>query len=695
MAFTIRTLIYVTIKPLPHEEESTIIKYCYVYLLHSKDESLNLIEEENTSLKTLQNFVHTIEKSNITSGAPHSLWGEACLTANMVINRIPHEKSDKPPYELWKGKLPSYKMMKAWVALRSAFTQKDKIGPKTVDCVYLCPARNNVAYRFLVYKSNVKDIHNNTILESIEAEFFKSIFPYKDKEKEISNSRKKVCEDVTTFNTKKHVEEGTLKAQEEVIEPRRSKRGKIAKDFGPDFMTFIVNEEPQSYRDAMDSSEALSWKEAIQSEIDSIVQNNTWRLVDLLPGHKRKQTTNGTIEKYKARLVAKGYHQKEGQDFFDTYSPVTRITSIRTLMAIAAIHNLQVDQMDVETAFLNGELDEKSTCNNQKSLYGLKQSPKQWHEKFDNTLLSNGFQIKECDKCVYNTYVIICLHVDDMLIMGTNLDIINQTKKMLNSSFDMKDLGVADVILGIKIQKDPNGYTLTQFHNVEKVLRKFGYYDDRPVVTPFDPSSQVKKNQGDSVSQLEYTQLLGSLMYIMNCTRSDLAFPLVVTLHQVSSPVLEGYCDANSISIHSESKSTSGYVFTLGGASISWKSSKQIVNTWSTMEVEFVALDKAAEEAECLKSFLEGIPLWPKPITTVSIHCDSMAALTRAKNQIYNDKSRHIRRRHKTIRDLLKNGIISINYVKSKENMVDPLTKGLNEKQVSYTSRGMGLKPIQ
>ncbi|KAI3727949.1 hypothetical protein L6452_16572 [Arctium lappa] len=139
-------------------------------------------------------------------------------------------------------------------------------------------------------------------------------------------------------------------------------------------------------------------------------------------------------------------------------------------------------------------------------------------------------------------------------------------------------------------------------------------------------------------------------------------------------PVLEGYCDANSIS---------------------WKSSKQIVNTRSTMEAEFVALDKAAEEAEWLKSFLEGIPLWPKPVTTVCIHCDSMAALTRAKSQIYNDKSRHIRHRHKTIRDFLKNGIISIDYVKSKENIADPLTKGLSRKQVSYTSRGMCLKPIQ
>ncbi|GKA75308.1 retrovirus-related pol polyprotein from transposon TNT 1-94 [Tanacetum coccineum] len=734
-------------------------KFCYVYLINTKDEALNMFktykaEVENQldkKIKILRSdrggeyesndfaefcstfgIVHqttapytpqqngVAERKNrtlknminsmlITSGAPHSLWGEACLAANTILNKIPHKKSDKSPYQLWKGKQPSYKRMKVWGCLAKVqipLPKRTKLGPKTVDCVYLGPAKNSAAYRFLVYKSNIEDISNNTIIESAEADFFENIFPYKDKEKQISNPRKRVMNDQLSQDET----DNNSEIPQENVEPRRSKRAKVTKDFGPDYMTYIVNEEPQTYKAAMESSEAPYWKEAIQSEIDSIVHNNTWKLVDLPSGHKpighkwifkKKLRPDGTIEKYKARLVAKGYRQKEGQDFFDTYSPVTRITSIRTLIAIAAIHNLIIHQMDVKTAFLNGELDEEiymqqpegfvvkgqehKVCKLVKSLYGLKQAPKQWHEKFDNTLLSNGFQINECDKCVYvkqykNAFVIICLYVDDMLIMGTNMDVINQTKKMLHSSFDMKDMGEADVILGIRIQKNSNGYILTQSHYIEKTLKKFGHYDDRPVVTPFDPKVQLKKNKGQSVSQLHYTQVLGSLMYIMNCTRPDLAYS-VSRLSRYSHnpgkypPVLEGYCDANWISNHNEGKSTSGYVFTLGGAAVSWKSSKQTVNTRSTMEAEFVALDKAAEEAEWLRSFLEGIPLWPKPVTAVCIHCDSMAALTRAKNHIYNGKSRHIRRRHNTIKDLLRNGIISIDYVKSKENIADPLTK--------------------
>ncbi|GJX28302.1 retrotransposon protein, putative, ty1-copia subclass [Tanacetum coccineum] len=229
----------------------------------------------------------------------------------------------------------------------------------------------------------------------------------------------------------------------------------------------FVKQQLEEFEDSNDDDTVTSTHEdAERSEIDSIVHNNTWKSVDLPSGHKpighkwifkRKLRPDGTIEKYKARLVAKGYRQKEGQDFFDTYSPVTRITSIRTLIAIAAIHNLIIHQMDVKTAFLN--------------------------------------------------------------------------------------------------------------------------------------------------------------------------------------------------------------------------------------EAEFVALDKAAEEAEWLRSFQEGIHLWPKPVTAMCINCDSMATLTRAKNHIYNGKSRHIRRRHNTIKDLLRNGIISIDYVKSKENIADPLTKDLCKEQVIFTLR--------
>ena len=135
-------------------------------------------------------------------------------------------------------------------------------------------------------------------------------------------------------------------------------------------------------------------------------------------------------------------------------------------------------------------------------------------------------------------------------------------------------------------------------------------------------------------------------------------------------------------------------MFTLAGAAVSWKSSKQTLLARSTMESEFIALDKAAEEAEWLRNFLEDIPMWEKPMPALTVHCDSQSAIARALNVLYNGKSRHIRRRHKSIRKLISTGIVTIDYIKSADNLADPFTKGLSRDQVLKSSRGMGLKPM-
>ncbi|KAK1422305.1 hypothetical protein QVD17_25324 [Tagetes erecta] len=772
-------------------------KYCYVYLLKSKDEAIdkfvlykNEVENQlNKKIKVVRSdrggeyvspfadvcaqsgIIHectapyspqqngTAERKNrtlkemmnamlISSGLSQDMWGEAVLSANYILNKIPHKKRDETPYELWMGRKPSYKYLKVWGCLAKVLIPEpkvQKIGPKTIDCIFIGYAHNSSAYRFMVHESKNPGIHKNTIMESMNASFFENMFPcLKPKHASSSTRVDNVVHD------KRHAQ-----YELEEVEPRRSKRPRMDKSFGPDFMTYMVEGAPNTYREAITCSESPQWKEAIKSEIDSILQNHTWELVDLPPGckplgyrwmFKKKPKPDGTIDKYKARLVVKGYRQKEGLDYFDTYSPVTRITSIRLVLAIAALRNLEVHQMDVKTAFLNGDLEEEiymeqpegfsapgqegKVCRLVKSLYGLKQAPKQWHQKFDNVMLDNDFKINECDKCVYvkdtsRGYVILCLYVDDMLIIGSDDSMIKSTKDMLKAKFDMKDMGLADVILGVKITRTQDGLVLSQTQYVDKILEKFNAGDTCVAKTPVDTTQHLSKNKGDGVAQLEYSRVIGSLMYLMTCTRPDLAYAVSKLSRYTSNPsvehwksitrllrylrytrnyglhynrnpaVIEGYTDANWISDMKDSKSTSGYVFTLGGAAISWKSCKQTVIAKSTMESEFIALEKCGEEAEWLRQFVEDIPRWPKPLTAICIHCDSQSAIGRAKSSMYNGKSRHIRRRYNTVRQLLSTGVITIDYVKSKENIADPLTKGLSKELVHKSSRGMGLKPVK
>ena len=259
-------------------------------------------------------------------------------------------------------------------------------------------------------------------------------------------------------------------------------------------IVFNTEDDPKSFKEALTSRDSAFWKECIYDEMDLILSNNTWVLVDLPVGSKpigckwvfrRKYNTNGSIQTFKARLVAKGFKQKEGVDYFDAYALVARITSIRVLLVLASIYKLIVHQMDVKTAFLNGDLDEevymeqpegfvisrneKKVCRLVKPLYGLKQAPQLWHEKFDSAILSNGFMHNSSNKYMYFKFtkeygVIVCLYVDDMLIFGTNMKDVCETKKYLSSMFQMKYLNEVDAILGIKIKRHSVGFVLCQSH---------------------------------------------------------------------------------------------------------------------------------------------------------------------------------------------------------------------------------------
>ncbi|GKD38789.1 zinc finger, CCHC-type containing protein, partial [Tanacetum coccineum] len=498
--------------------------------------------------------------------------------------------------------------------------KRKTLGEKGIDCIFVGYAEHSKAYRFYVIEPN-DSVSINSIIESRDAIFDENRFSSIPRPKDIiPNSDESQRDD--------HSDD----VPSEIPEPRKGKRVRKAKSYGSDFQLYLVEgsrdqvgsqysycysieEDPRTYNEAMQSRDSAFWKEAIDDEIGSIMENNTWVLSDLPPGckplgckwiFKRKMKVDGTIDKFKARLVIQGFRQKEGIDYFDTYALVARITTIRLLLALAAIHNLVIHQMDVKTAFLNGDLEEEvymkqpegfvmpgnehKVCKLVKSLYGLKQAPKQWHQKFDEVVLSSGFLLNQSDKCVYSKFdssgkgVIICLYVDDMLIFGTYQNQVDKTKKFLSSRFSMKDMGEADVIL-----------------------------DSSPVSTPMYLVEKLKPNTGKLVDQLKYSRVIGCLMYAMTSTRPDIAYAVGRLSRFTSNPsrqhwqaitrvfkylkgtmnyglsyvrypsVLEAYSDASWINHIEDPSSTSRWVFLPREGVISWASKKQTCITGSTI----------------------------------------------------------------------------------------------------------------
>jgi len=312
-----------------------------------------------------------------------------------------------------------------------------------------------------------------------------------------------------------------------------------------------------------------------------------------------------------------------------------------------------------------------------------------------------------------------------MLILGTNLNVIKEVKEFLSQRFEMKDLEEADVILNIKLVKDENGgVTLSQTHYVKKILSRFGYNDLKSVSTPYDASIILKKNKRIMRDQLRYSQIIGSLMYLASATRPDIAFAVSKLSRFVSNPgedhwkalervmrylvgtmdygihysgypkVLEGYSDSNWISDADEIKATSGYVFTLGGGAVSWKSCKQTILTRSTMEAELTALDTATVEADWLRELLMDLPVVEKPVPAILMNCDNQTVIIKVNSSKDNMKSsRHVKRRLKSVRKMKNSGVIALDYIQTAKNLADQFTKGLSRNVIDNASLELGLRP--
>ncbi|CAJ2663689.1 unnamed protein product [Trifolium pratense] len=503
--------------------------------------------------------------------------------------------------------------------------------------------------------------------------------------------------------------------------------------------------DPSTFREAMASQEKERWMGAMMEEMESLQKNQTWELVQLPKGkraigckwvYKRKPAvTEKEGEKFKARLVAKGYSQQKGIDYDEIFSPVVRHTSIRAVLALVASRDMHLEQMDVKTAFLHGNLDEqiymeqpegfsdtgkgRLVCKLKRSLYGLKQSPRQWYKRFDSYMLQIGYKRCEYDCCVYvrslddGSFIFLLLYVDDMLIAANHLHDVNELKILLGKEFDMKDLGAAKRILGMEIHRDKGARKLwlSQKSYVEKVLNRFDMSNSKAVSTPLANHFKLTLDQcpkSDSeieyMSKVPYASAVGCLMYAMVCTRPDLAQAVsqvckfmskpgkhhweavkwifrylkgttghgIMFSSEKGNPSVVGYVDSDYAGDMDDRRSTTGYVFTLAGGPICWKSSVQSIVAMSTTEAEYMAVAEAAKEALWLTGLVKELGVEQGG---VQLHCDSQSAIYLAKNQVYHARTKHIDVRFHKIRELLTTGQILLEKVHTSENAADMLTK--------------------
>ncbi|KAI3764834.1 hypothetical protein L2E82_14851 [Cichorium intybus] len=692
------------------------------------------------------------------AGLPNMFWADSVKTAAYLINRGPSVPIGlKIPEEEWQGREISLKHLKVFGCVsyvKVKDSERDKLEAKARKCTFIGYGLDDMGYRFW-------DNQNKRVIRSRDVVFNENVL-YKDELAESSGRNKQpekaenqvefeeISEDdvVKPISTPEIGESSGSSGSSDVYgdsgstddsssedgvaddaetstptvrRSTRVRRPPVRYSPSANYLLLTENGEPESYPEALRMKDSIQWKKAMEDELSSLDKNHTWSLVKLPAGKKAlqnkwvfrvKDEIDGS-KRYKARLVVKGFQQKRGVDYNEIFSPVVKMTTIRMVLGIVASEDLHLEQLDVKTAFLYGDLEEdiymvqpegfptvgkeNLVCKLKKSLYGLKQAPRQWYLKFDSFMQRSGYRRCEMDHCCYlkkfsSSYIILLLYVDDMLIAGSDMQEINKLKKQLSKEFEMKDLGAAKQILGMSIAR-----------------------------TKLPKQSPKTEEDREQMANVPYASAVGSLMYAMVCTRPDIAHAVGVVSRFMSNPgkehwegvkwllrylkgtaeialcfrrkgvVLEGFTDADLGGCVDSGKSTTGYVFTIGGTAISWMSRLQKSVALSTTEAEYMAIAEAAKELIWLKNFLSELGMQQEDCV---LHCDNQSAVHLAKNPVFHSRTKHIQMRYHFIRELINDETLNLKKILGTKNPADMFTKVVTTDKLKFCMTSTGLPKV-
>ncbi|CAI5955431.1 unnamed protein product [Closterium sp. NIES-65] len=497
---------------------------------------------------------------------------------------------------------------------------------------------------------------------------------------------------------------------------------------------------PEGDPDALDIPTPRSYAEAIEGPYSS---HGMWIF--------RVKRPPGSPPVFKARYVARDFSQRQGVDYFETFSPTSKMTTLRVLLHVAAHRDYELHSLDFSTAFLQGSLHEEiwlrrppcftgsfppgTQWSLRRPVYGLRQAPREWHDTLRTTLAALGFApstagpslFLRIDTSLPPFYILV--YVDDLVFATTDTAGLAYVKSELQKRHTCTDLGELRSYLGLQITRDRarRTITLTQSHMVQQVLQRFGFTYSSPQATPLPTRHSLSALPSDESVESSglYAELVGCLMYLMTCTRHDLAYPLSILARYVApgrhrpehmaaakrvlrylcstsgmglvlggrSPVvLTGHADASWSDDHATQRSSQGYIFGLGSGSVSWRATRSSSVLGSSCEAEIYAGAMAAQELRWLTYLLTD--LGEPPRSPPVLYVDNKAMLALCREQRLEHRTKHIALRYFLARELQQRGQLRLAYVASEANTADVFTKALAPCDHQRCCTQLGLVPV-